>query len=34
MRKLGGANFNHSNRLHLVLVIRIYFNKNLNYPKI
>ena len=31
MRKLSGINFNNTNRLHLVLVIRIYFDKNLSY---
>ena len=34
MRKLRGINFNYTNRLHLVLVIRIYFDKDLNYPKV
>ena len=34
VRKLGGINFNHTYRLHLVLVIRIYFDKNLIYPEI
>ena len=33
MRKLSG-NSNYTNRLHLVLVVRIYFAKNLNYPKV
>ena len=32
--KLSGINFNHTNRLHLVLIIRIYFDKNLNYAKV
>ena len=34
MKKLSGINFNNTNRLHLVLVIRIYFDNNLNYPKV
>ena len=34
MKKLSGINFNNTNRLHLVLVIRIYVDKNLNYPKV
>ena len=34
MRKLSGINFNNINRLHLVLAIRIYFDKNLNYPRV
>ena len=29
--KLSGENFNYTYRLHLVLVIRIYFDKNLIY---
>ena len=33
MRKLN-VNFNYTNRPHLVLVVRIYFEKNLNYPKV
>ena len=34
MRKLIGIDFNNTNRFHLILVIRIYFDKNLNYPKV
>ena len=34
MRKLTGIDFNNTNRVHLVLVIRIYFEKNLNYLKV
>ena len=34
MRKLSGTNFNYTYRLHLVLVIRNYFDKNLIYPKV
>ena len=34
MTKLSGINFNNTNRLHLVLAIRIYFDKRLNYPKV
>ena len=34
MRKLSGVNFNYTYRLHLVLVIRIYYDKNLIYPEI
>ena len=34
MTKLSGINFNNTNRLHLVLVIRIYFDNNFNCPKI
>ena len=30
MRKFSGINFINTNRLHLVQVIRIYFDKNLN----
>ena len=31
--KTQGINLNYTNRLHLVLVIRIYF-KDLNYPRV
>ena len=34
MTKLSGINFNNTNRLHLVLVIKIYFDSNCNYPKV
>ena len=34
MTKFSGINFNHTNRLHLVLVIRISFDDNFNYPKV
>ena len=34
MTKLSGINFNNTNRLHLVLVIKIYFDNNFNYPKV
>ena len=33
VRKLSGVNFNYTYRLHLVLVIRISFDKNLIYPE-
>ena len=31
VRKLSGVDFNYSYRLHVVLIIRIYFDKNLIY---
>ena len=34
MRNFSGINFNYTNMLHLVLVIRIFFGKNLNYLKV
>ena len=34
MRKLSSIKFSNTNRLHLVLVIRIYFDKILNYSKV
>ena len=34
VRKLSGVNFNYTYRLHLVLVIRIYVDKNLICPEI
>ena len=34
MTKLSGINFNNTNRFHLVLVIRIYFDNNFNYLKV
>ena len=34
MTKLSGINFNNTNRLHLVLVIKIYFDNNFNFPKV
>ena len=34
VRKLGDINFNYTYKLHPVLVIRIYFYKNLIYPEI
>ena len=34
MAKLSGINFNNTNRLHLVLVIKIYFDNNFNYNKV
>ena len=34
MRKLSGVNFSYTYRLHLVLAIRISFDKNLIYPEI
>ena len=34
MTKLSGINFNNTNRLHLVLVIKIYFDNNFNCPKV
>ena len=34
MTKLSGINFSNTNRLHLVLVIKIYFDNNFNYPKV
>ena len=34
MSKLSGLHFSNTNRHQLVLVIRIYFEKNLNYPKV
>ena len=34
MRKFIGISFNYTYRLHLVLVIRIYFDKKLIYPEI
>ena len=34
MTTISGINFNNTNRLHLVLVIRIYFHNNFNYPKV
>ena len=34
VRKLSGISFNYIYRLHLVLVIRIYLDKNLFYPEI
>ena len=34
MRKVNGINFNNTKKHHDFLVIRIYFEKNLNYPKV
>ena len=34
VRKLSGINFNYTCRLHLILVIRIYFDIILIYPEI
>ena len=34
MSKLSGLHFSNTNRHQFVLVIRIYFEKNLNYPKV
>ena len=34
MTKLSGISFNSTNRLHLVLVIKIYFDNDFNYPKV
>ena len=34
MRKLSGIKFNNTNRPDLNKVIRIYFDKNLNFPKV
>ena len=34
VRKLSGVNFNYTYRLHIVLVIRISFDKNLICPEI
>ena len=34
VRKLSGIKFNYIYRLHLILVIRIYFDKSLLYPEI
>ena len=34
MRKLSSINFNYTNRLHLVLVVRAYFDKNLNNRRV
>ena len=33
MTKLSGMYFNNTNRLHLVLDVKIYFDNNFNYPK-
>ena len=33
LRKLSSINFNYTCKLHLVVVIRIYFDKNLIYPE-
>ena len=34
MTKFSGIKFNNTDRLHFVLVVRIYFANNLNYPKV
>ena len=34
MKKFSGINFNYTYKLHLVLVIRMYFDKNLIYLEV
>ena len=34
MMDFSGINFNYTNRLHLVLVIRVHFEKKLIYSKV